>query len=375
MKILMLSTDPRVFEKGSAVGARLAAYGALTDGLHVLVTARPLRERKVVRLSPEVTLEAVPVNTPLARPLALARVGARMRNERFSLVTAQDPFETGFAGLLLSRLLRVPLEVQAHTDFLSPFFVRGSLINRVRVLLASIVLPRARAIRVVSERIKRSILERYRIPAERIIVLPVMNPAVSPYGESPRLKERFPEATSISLAASRFEPEKNIPALLDAFAEVLRTETGVILILLGEGMERPALERHARSLGIEKSLVFEGWQSVGPYLGEADLFVQNSLYEGYGLTLVEAAQAGCPILTTDVGIVGEVLTEENVSVVPPGDTRALARAWQTALENPQFMREKAEGAREAVARHAPLSPEAYAEAIVGLWREACAQPV
>lgn len=370
MKILMLSTDPRVFERGSAVASRLLAYGAHTEGISVLVSGGSLKERNTLVLSPRVTLVAVPSRSKFLRMFSLVRAGFALRKNNFSLVTVQDPFETGLAGLMLSRVLSVPLEVQVHTDFLSKFFVGHSFLNRVRVVFAGAVLPRARVIRVVSERIKRSIVERYALSAERVVVLPIMNPSAAA-AEPVRLKERYPGFSSFSVAISRFEPEKDMRSLLDAFAEVARTEEGAALVLVGEGGERLALERHARSLGLEKRVIFEGWQSPAPYYREADLYVLSSLFEGYGLTLIEAAQAGCPILTTDVGVVGDIITEENATVVPPGDRRALARAWQTALENPQFVREKAERAEEAVRRHSPLSPEAYAEAIVGLWRRAC----
>ncbi|HYF10374.1 MAG TPA: glycosyltransferase family 4 protein [Candidatus Paceibacterota bacterium] len=375
MKILMLSTDPRILEEGSAVSLRLCAYGALTDGITVLVSSGALSERREVSLSREVTLIAVPPSPRVLRPLALIRAGFALRREGFSLITAQDPFETGFAGAVLSLLLSVPLEVQVHTDFLSPFFSRHSFLNRMRVALAGFILPRARAVRVVSERIKRSLVERYRIPAQRITVLPILNSPREAPASPVRLKERFPQFSSFSVAVSRLESEKNVGALLEAFAAVVRTEKDAALMILGDGRERGALVAHTLELGIDKNVIFDGWQDPLPYLAEADLFVQNSLYEGYGLTLVEAAQAGCPILTTDVGIVGEVITEENAAIVAPGDTPAFARAWQTALENPQFMREKAERAAEAVREHMALSPEAYAERIVGLWEKACAKSV
>jgi len=374
MKILMLSTDPRIFDSQSAVASRLVAYGELTEGIQVLVSAGKLTGGEDISLSPLVNIKAVSARSRFLRPLAIARAGYALRKEGFSLVTAQDPFETGFAGLILSMLLKIPLEVQVHTDFLSPYFARHSYLNRIRVALAGFVLPKARSIRVVSLRIKRSILSRYGLVESRVTVLPIMNPPSAPT-EPVHLKERYPDFTSFSLAVSRLEPEKDLKRLLEAFAEVSRTEEKAALVLVGEGGEREALERHARTLGIEKRVIFEGWQNPKPYYAEADLYVLNSLFEGYGLTLIEAAQAGCPILTTDVGVVGDVITEENASVVLPGDMRALTRAWQTALENPQYMREKAEQAKESVKRHSPLTPESYAKTIVGLWREACAQSV
>src|SRR5690606_10213044 len=91
---------------------------------------------------------------------------------RPDVITVQDPFETGFVGIILSVLLRAPLHVQIHTDFLSPYFGSVSLFNRVRAAIAGIALNRAKRIRVVSERIKRSLEEKYQLKAP-VTVLPI----------------------------------------------------------------------------------------------------------------------------------------------------------------------------------------------------------
>ena len=88
------------------------------------------------------------------------------------VVSVQDPFEVGLLGLLVARILRVPLHVQVHTDFLSPHYVRHSFLNRLRVAVAGFVLHRAVRVRVVSERVKDEIVERYGLKTH-ISVLPI----------------------------------------------------------------------------------------------------------------------------------------------------------------------------------------------------------
>lgn len=371
MKILMLSTDPKVFEEDSVVSLRLKAYGALTDGLYVLVSAGGLREKKILKLSPKVTCVAVPAPARSLRPLGLVREGLKLRREAFSLITAQDPFEIGFAGVLLSALLKLPLQVQVHTDFLNPYFSRGSLLNHIRVFLAGFVLPRAHSVRAVSERIKNGLLKRYGLSPEKITVLPISNPP-SEAVEAIDLKEKYPNFSHFSLLVSRLEPEKNISGAIKAFASVSAKYPQAALVIVGEGSERSYLQNLVLKRGLWKRVFFEGWQDPHPYYRAADLFVSNSLYEGYGLSLLEAALAGCPILTTNVGLVGEVLTEEGAVIVPPGDQRGLERAWENALLHPEFLGEKTRRAKEAAEEHSKLSGLSYAEAVVALWRRACA---
>jgi glycosyltransferase involved in cell wall biosynthesis len=98
------------------------------------------------------------------------------------------------------------------------------------------------------------------------------------------------------------------------------------LFIVGEGRERGRLERMTRSLGLETCVVFLGERSdARALIGSAQAFIQASAYEGYGRTLIEAALARVPIITTDVGIVGEVFKGyEDVLAVPVADPTALS---------------------------------------------------
>ena len=75
------------------------------------------------------------------------------------------------------------------------------------------------------------------------------------------------------------------------------------------------------SYKLTANIVFEGWQNDSlSYYKTADLFLNTSNYEGYGLTFLEAAVSGCPIVTTDVGIASELKKNgADVSACPVGD--------------------------------------------------------
>ena len=75
-----------------------------------------------------------------------------------------------------------------------------------------------------------------------------------------------------------------------------------------------------------------------PYLRRADVFVLPSLQEGSGsLSLIEAAQAGLPIVASDVdGIPEDVEHERSALLVPPGEPRALASALQRLIQQPEL---------------------------------------
>lgn len=220
------------------------------------------------------------------------------------VVSVQDPFETGIIGWLVARRFRVPLHVQVHTDFLSPAYARHSLLNRARVLLGGFVLRRAAGIRAVSERIKRSIMEKYHLRAH-ISVLPIyVDTARFAHAvPDPTLAARFAAFSKKLLVVSRLEREKHVGLALEAFASA--APSGSCLIVVGAGSEGAALRSLAASLGVAGRVFFEGTQNPASYYALADLVLVPSEYEGYGLVVVEALAAGRPVLSTDVGIARE----------------------------------------------------------------------
>ncbi len=99
------------------------------------------------------------------------------------------------------------------------------------------------------------------------------------------------------------------------------------LALIGDGEERPGLERRAAELGIAADVRFLGYRrELRPFFAAADLAVLSSENEGTPVSLIEAAAAGLPAVATDVGGVREVVAEETGTLVPPGDAAALAAA-------------------------------------------------
>ncbi len=132
--------------------------------------------------------------------------------------------------------------------------------------------------------------------------------------------------------------------LIDAFAQCIRQDLNLDLIILGDGQHRPELEERARNLGVENRVHFlgllPGTGSVREKLDEADLFVLPSRSEGLPRAMVEAMARGLPVIGTPVGGVPELLDEE--SMVEPDNVAALAEKIRQFVTNPDLMREKSE---------------------------------
>lgn len=339
----MLSTDSNIFEKNSAVRARMIEYGALVRRLDIIVLSKNKTERE--ELSPNVTAYgAYSRNKPMALCKAV-RIGGCMRG--VDLVTAQDPFETGFAAWRIARRLGVPLELQAHTDFMSQYFAKENIKNKIRVLVARFLLPRADCVRVVSERIKKSIVGIIRAP---IVVLPIFTDVGRfQNADGSDVRSQFHQFEKIVLVVSRLEHEKNVAQAIGAFETVAKKYPKSGLVIVGDGREKDKLLKEIKNRKLEANIIFAGSQKdVVPYYAAADAYLQTSLYEGYGLALVEAYAAGLPIVTTDVGVAGELVSGDGVFICSVGDSGCLAAALEKALvANRRFIRNLPRTSKEA----------------------------
>jgi len=340
MKTLFVSNDRAIFDERSDVRVRMRAYASAIGELHILSAA----DRNLIQEDGKLILHGIR-SLRISRPSLLAKKAKQLiALHDIEIVSAQDPFEHGWAAMQAVKGTSAKLHVQVHTDFLSPWFTRSGIrrspkvtvpfLNHIRRRLADQVLPKAHGIRVVSTRIGDSLVARYgnRIPVPTVIPIGVGT-------EVPSAVLLPPHGFTFALiTVGRLEPEKRIEDILYALARIGLDYPAAGLVIVGDGSQRSKLERLTHRLGLSNRVVFAGWQegkAVGMMMS-AQAYIQASAYEGYGRTLIEAALAGIPIITTDVGIVGDVLIGyEDVLAAPPGDPAALATHIKGLIEDHQ----------------------------------------
>lgn len=362
MKVLFVSNDPTIFNPESATRARMREYAAAIGTLHIIS-----RAPKGTREQSDGALTVHPiVVSKLFAPFMLARKAHTLiLREGIEVVSAQDPFEQGWAAAKAVRGTAAKLHIQIHTDFLSPWFVRSGVfrsmrihmpyLNRFRLRIAKKVLPQASAVRAVSKRVRDSVVATYGATVPEPSVIPIS------------VGREVPEAVALPahnfsfafMCSGRLEPEKRVEDILMALGRIAHSYPSVGLVIVGEGSERKKLEKLSAKLGLATRVLFMGEQGKDAWglMKSANVFVQASAYEGYGRTLIEAALAKVPIITTDVGIVGEVLKGyEQVLATPPADTANMASHMHALIGDHQLRLTLALAAEQAAREHlAPYS--------------------
>ena len=177
------------------------------------------------------------------------------------------------------------------------------------------------------------------IAAARIQVIynPVLTPDLEERAREPLDHPWFRAGEApVILSVGRLSLQKDWPTLFRAFVPLAR-EKKARLLVLGEGEERPALEKMLRELGIADSVSLAGYaDNPYPYIAHADLLVLSSRAEGLPTILIEALALGTPVVSSDCPSgPAEILDGGRLGVlVPVGDAEGLALAMRHALTEP-----------------------------------------
>ena len=197
--------------------------------------------------------------------------------------------------------------------------------------------PRARRVIAVSHGVKRSLVTNAGVRPEHIEVVynPVINPSLMTANRARPAALPLDGRTNV-VAMGRLTRQKNFPNLLHAFA-VFLTRRRARLVILGEGPDRHALQALVKELGLEDDVVLPGFvPNAYDFLCHADLFVLSSDWEGLPTVLIEALALGARVVATDCPSGPREILADGAygSLVPVGDSAALAAAMMAAFESP-----------------------------------------
>jgi len=266
------------------------------------------------------------VHTHGVRANLLGRLAARQANKKPVVTTVHSLLERDYPGFLRRQVNTV---TEWATRGLTDHFI------------------------AVSQGLKAKLVSSG-VPAERVtviyngIVVEEFSPSVEP-GAS-RAMLGFDPAVPLVGIVARLHPVKGHQYFLEAAQSVLEQRPEVRFVVVGDGPQRAALEEMARRLGIAGQVAFTGFVSdVRALMADLDLLAISSLWEGFGLTAVEAMALGIPVVSTEVGGLPEVVLHgETGLLVPPANSAALAKSMIWMLEHPKAAVEMATKASSVV---------------------------
>ena len=224
-----------------------------------------------------------------------------------------------------------------------------------------------------SESTKDDLVELYLTPADKITVLypgvssdfrPIMDPA-----EIKQVRKRYKLGQEpFVLSVGTLQPRKNHLTLIKAFELALGDSEYNLVLAGGDGWSYDAVYELVESRGLQKRVLFPGFiedANLAALYSSADIMAFPSLYEGFGLPVLEAMACGVPVFASSVSSLPEV-TGDAALLVDPSNVEDMADAMLKLTENVdlrQSIREK------GLERAEQFSWQASAEALLGVYKD------
>lgn len=196
----------------------------------------------------------------------------------------------------------------------------------------------------ISDIIKDEMLEIYPLKTIECIYNPVEV-------EKFRNDRRYDGENTVFINVARMMLQKNQSLLLDAFKYAADKDPKIKLVFAGDGELRPELESKVKKLGLEEKVVFLGSVSNVPdHLAASDVFILSSDYEGLPLSALEAMASGLPVISTEVGGMADIVTDNGI-LVKKGDYEALGKAMLELSQNRELREEYSRRSFENVKKY------------------------
>lgn len=250
------------------------------------------------------------------------RLATRMRQRKIDAVVTVGAGDKMFWGRLAARRANVPVVLSAIHSTGWP-----DGIGRLNRMLT----PITDAFVAVAENHRRHLIDRERFPESKVVLVPngidVERFRFSAPGRASRRAEWgiAAEAPTVGLVAA-LRPEKNHGSFLRVAAIVAQHLSDARFVLIGDGPERPSIERQIDQSGLHRAVVMAGSRSdIVECLSALDLFLLTSKMEASPVSILEALACERPVVATEVGSIAESVRDGSTGFLAAvDDDRALA---------------------------------------------------
>jgi len=195
----------------------------------------------------------------------------------------------------------------------------------------------ARRVVTISQSGRDDVHRHFGVPLQRIdVVQPGVDERFRPYeaNEVAEFRERQQLPDQFLLHVGTLQPRKNIPTLIDALARLDRPQLPLVLVG-GKGWQYEEIFAHIAALGLNKQVRLTGYVSdeeLPLWYNAASVLVFPSVYEGFGLPIVQALACGTPVIAADTSSIPEA-TGDAALLFPPQDVAVLVKHLLTVLDN------------------------------------------
>lgn len=337
MKIMHVELGRR-FYGGAGQAAYLINGLAKFPGEHVLVC---VEGAEIIGAITNPEAKVIPL--PMAGDHDLFFIGRIRRSIREQKPDAMHIHDRrgDFQCIIAAKLERLPIIYSRRID------------NPPKWLSLNFKFPLSDAIITISEGIRQVLIKAGVAEKKLACALDAVDTeAYLPVCDREGFAQKFglqPGTPTLAIVAQMI-PRKGHEVLFKALPEVLEKHPAVQVLVFGRGPLEESLRRLAQASGLQQCVRFEGYRtdmaSVYPCI---DLLVHPAFMEGLGVSLLEAASCGVPIVACRAGGIPEIVRDGiNGYLVEPGDSKGLAKAINALLDHPARLAEFGTAGRKLV---------------------------
>ncbi|MEE0212014.1 MAG: glycosyltransferase [Negativibacillus sp.] len=248
-------------------------------------------------------------NLDLASPVSRTRL-KYLREFRPDIIHVHNEFSIGLSGMAIAKILKVPLVYTLHTmyDDYIYYIAPKPLIPLTKKLSHRYFRMFPQNAAVVTGPSKKCQEYTYEIGSDKkveVIPNPVELDAFAPQTSTPqqraqiREQYRIPQDATVACFVGRLGREKSVDVLLRFWAQEMKPQDNMRLLIIGDGPEKEPLEQLAQQLGITDTVIFTGkvlHPDLPPYIHTCDIYVTASLSDTNSISMLEGMAGGLPVL-------------------------------------------------------------------------------
>jgi len=158
----------------------------------------------------------------------------------------------------------------------------------------------------------------------------------------------IPEGRKLAVIVGRFVDQKGHKYLIDAFYRARQKNRSILLLIVGDGELKDELRQQVKERGLEETVIFTGYrEDTERILSIIDIFVHPSLWEGFGLSILEAMSKGKAVIATKLSAIPELVIDGETGVlVPSKKTNPLSKKILELSENTELRNRFGNNGRE-----------------------------
>lgn len=212
-----------------------------------------------------------------------------------TVISAVNPYDMAILGILINKILKfTSLQIQIHFDLFSKYYIKSKKRHKLYFLISKITLPFASTIRTHSINTANILQKKY----PKKIVKQIKE--IANFSEIPITATKNTEGV-LYLSPSRYDAQKNLFVLINAFTDFHKDYPETKLKIIGEGILEKQLKELIVKNNAENYIELPGWSKDMPneYV-RANFTILSSIFEGYSMVGIETLRYGTPFLATPV---------------------------------------------------------------------------